>query len=144
MAQAARGNFFDIDGLINRLLPRSSKVEAAESCFLAPRVNIKELKDRYEITMELPGVNKNDLIIALEDGLLTISAETKKEDEDGQEGKIIRQERRSGKFMRSFTLGDSVLESDISASVTDGILKVNAPKALTGEEKPQKRLIKVN
>ena len=54
---------------------------------------------------------------------------------------MIRQERRYGKYLRSFTLGNNIHEEDISADFTDGVLKLNAPKA--ADDVPQKRRINI-
>jgi HSP20 family protein len=141
MTLVPRGNFFDIDRVFDHLWSPGPRTETAESGFFAPRVDIKELEDHYEITAELPGVDKDNVHITLEDGVLAISAEIEKEDKEEQEGKIIRQERRYGKYMRSFTLGSNVHEADITASFKDGVLKLSAPKAR--EEEPQKRRIEI-
>lgn len=143
MALAARENLFDIDRLVNRLWHHKPKVEAAESDFLAPRVDIKELGNHYEITVELPGVKRDDLNITLVDGLLAIAAEAQHKDEANQEGKVIRQERRQGKLVRSFTIGNEVQEKDIDAKVADGVLTLDIPK-IQDAKAPKKHSIPVN
>jgi HSP20 family protein len=110
--------------------------------FFAPRVDIREVDDHYEITAELPGVAKEDIHVHVKDGILTLEAETTQEDKEEKEGKIIRQERRYGKFMRSFNLGSDVEESDIKASFTDGVLKLQAPKMV--EKAPERRRISID
>lgn len=95
---------------------------------LAPRVDVKEQDNAYHISAELPGVNKNDIHVSLENGVLCIEAETKQENTEEKDGKIIRQERRYGKFTRSFDLGPQVQESDITARFDDGVLSLVAPK----------------
>jgi HSP20 family protein len=104
--------------------------------FFAPRVDIRETDGHYEITAELPGVSKEDIQIHVKDGVLTLEAETTQEDKEEKEGRIIRQERRYGKFLRSFNLGGDVNEEDIKAIFKDGVLKLEAPKAV---EKPVER-----
>jgi HSP20 family protein len=99
----------------------------------APVVDIKDKKDHYEITAEMPGVKKEDIKVTVDDGVLTIEAESTQEDKEEKEGRIIRQERRYGRYMRSFNLGGEVQAADISASFEDGVLRLRAPKA---EEKP--------
>jgi HSP20 family protein len=119
--------------------------QAADSqmgTFFAPRVDIREVDDHYEITAELPGVAKEDIHVHVKDGILTLEAETTQEDKEEKEGKIIRQERRYGKFMRSFNLGSDVEESDIKASFTDGVLKLQAPKMV--EKAPERRRISID
>jgi HSP20 family protein len=109
--------------------------------FFTPRVDVKELDGHYEIAAELPGVKKEDLAITLDDGILTIEAETRQESKEEKEGRLIRQERRYGKYSRSFNLGGNVHEEDISAAFDNGILTIKAPKV--PESTPQQRRIEV-
>ena len=109
--------------------------------FFTPRVDIKEHDGHYEISAELPGVKKEDLHITLEEGILTIEAESRQESKEEKEGRVIRQERRYGKFTRSFNLGGNVSEEDISANFDNGILTITAPKV--PEVTPQQRRIEV-
>ena len=141
MTLVPRSNFFDIDKLFDDFYAPIKREGSNLGSFFTPRVDIKERDDHYEITAELPGVNKEDLHLHLEDGVLTIEAETRQEDEEKAEGKVIRQERRYGKYSRSFSLGDSVKDEDIAASFNNGILTVTAPKVT--EAAPQKRRIEV-
>lgn len=128
MSLIPQNSLFDLDNLFNHFwTPSVSKEMTAD--FFSPRVDIKEKKDKYEITADLPGVNKDDLSVVLENGVLTIEASTNKEQTEEEDGKIIRKERRSGKFMRSFNLGVDVKESDINAKFKDGVLKLAVPKA---------------
>jgi len=134
MSLIPRNNLFDLDRFFNDSWPQAT--DSQMGTFFAPRVDIKDADDHYEITAELPGVAKEDIHVHVKDGILTLEAETSQEDKEEKEGKLIRQERRYGKFMRSFNLGADVQESDIKASFQDGILKLQAPKLL---EKPVER-----
>ena len=91
--------------------------------------DIKEKDNGYELDMEVPGFDKEDLKLNLEDGYLTISAEHKtsndKKDEDGH---IIRQERYYGSTKRSFYVGDQITKEDIQAKYDKGILSIFVPK----------------
>lgn len=141
MTLIPRGNFFDIDRVFDHLWQPGQRAETVESGFFAPRVDIKELEDHYEISAELPGVTRDAITVTLEDGVLAITAECKQETREEQHGRTIRQERRYGKYMRSFTLGKNVRDGDISADFKDGVLTLTAPKAR--EEEPQKRHIQI-
>ena len=96
--------------------------------FFAPKVDVKDCKDHYEIHAELPGVRKDDIKVSLVDGVLVLEAEAKQEDREEKDGKFVRQERRYGKLMRRFNLGEDVREEDIDAKFEDGVLKLTAPK----------------
>ena len=128
MSLIPRDSLFDLDNLFNHFWsPAVSKGMTAD--FFSPRVDIKEKKGKYEITADLPGVDKDDLSVTLDNGVLTIEASTEEEKTEEEDGKVIRKERRSGKFMRSFNLGADVKESDINAKFKNGVLKLTVPKA---------------
>lgn len=128
MSLIPRQSIFDIDRFFNDFWgSRGGELESPEG-MLVPRIDVKDNDDHIEISAELPGVKKEDIHIGLEDGLLTLSAESHQEDKEEKDGKLIRQERRYGKYMRSFNVGKAVQDSDIKASFDDGILKLTAPK----------------
>lgn len=102
----------------------------------APAVDVSEEDDVYHIRADLPGVNKDDLDITFQDGVLTINAETTKEKKEEKKGRVIRQERRYGKFVRSMRLGDTVDPDKIKADYKDGVLDLVVPK--TEKVKPKK------
>jgi HSP20 family protein len=140
MSLIPRTNLFDVDRFFNDAWPQ--QVESQSNTFFAPRVDIRDEENHYEITAELPGVDKNDIQVHVKDGILTLEAESSKEETEKKEGKIIRQERRYGRFMRSFNLGVDVKESDIKASFKDGVLKLEAPKVV--EKVQERRRIEVH
>ncbi|MDY5577608.1 MAG: Hsp20/alpha crystallin family protein [Lachnospiraceae bacterium] len=93
------------------------------------KTDVKENDKGYELDIDLPGYKKEDVKAQLKDGYLTISAETKKDDDKKDEnGKYIRRERYYGSCSRSFYVGEDVTEEDIRAKFEDGILKVSVPK----------------
>ena len=139
MSLVPRSNLFDIDRFFADSWPVPA--ESRAGAFFAPKVDIREVDDHYEITAELPGVKKDDIHVHVRDGILTLEAETSQEDKEEKEGRIIRQERRYGRFMRSFNLGADVHEADIKASFKDGILKLQAPKLV--EKAAERRRITI-
>ena len=134
MSLIPRKSMFDLDRFFEDQWPGLSESDMGN--FFAPRVDIKEADNHYEITAELPGVAKEDIHVHVKDGILTLEAEASQEDKEEREGKVIRQERRYGKYLRSFNLGSDVHEEDIKASFKDGVLKLQAPKLV---EKPAER-----
>ena len=97
--------------------------------------DVKDTDKGYEVTMNMPGVRKEDVKAELKDGYLTVSAETNtKKDEKAEDGKYIRRERYSGSCSRSFYVGDGVKLEDIKAKFEDGVLKLEIPKK---EAKPE-------
>ena len=98
------------------------------------KTDVRDTDQGYEITMNLPGVKKEDVKAELKDGYLTISAVTNSnKDEKDKEGRYIRRERYSGSCSRSFYVGDGITETDIKAKFENGALTLLVPKK---EEKP--------
>ncbi len=142
MTLVPRKQLFDMDRFFDDFWAPVNRETSPVNDFFAPRVDILERDDHYEITAEIPGINKDDIHVTMENGVLTLEAETTQEKKEEKEGKVIRQERRYGKYLRKFNLGDSVHDEDIKASFKDGILKLTAPKAV--DETPQLRRIDIN
>ena len=92
------------------------------------KTDIKEKKDKFVIEMDLPGYNKDNINIELNNGYLTISANVSKENNEGDDEKYVRQERFFGECSRSFYVGDEVEKEDIEAEFKNGILKIDIPK----------------
>jgi HSP20 family protein len=102
----------------------------------APALDISERKDAYLVTVELPGVEADDLEITFEDGLLTIQGERHLAHESSEQ-QFHRVERRYGAFRRSITLPAHVMPEGIEATVDDGVLQIVVPKM---EEAKAKRI----
>ena len=98
------------------------------------KTDVREHDDSYEVDIDLPGFQKDEVNIELTDGYLVVAAEKglDKEHKD-KEGKLIRQERYSGSMTRSFYVGDAVKQEDIKAKMEHGVLKLTVPKV---ENKP--------
>lgn len=103
------------------------------------RVDVKDEGDHYLLEADMPGIKKEDVSIEVNDGVLTISAQTKQSREEKKENYVF-SERRSGSFSRSFTL-NGIDEEKISAACEDGVLKLTLPKL--GEEVKTGRRIEV-
>ena len=105
--------------------------------------DIKENDNDYELTMNLPGVKKEDVTAELKDGYLTIHATSNQnKDEKDEDGKYIRRERYSGSCNRSFYVGDAVTEEDIKANFENGTLKMTIPKK-EAKAVPEKKFISI-
>lgn len=133
-----RDSWFDFDRLFNQFMAPSTQKQLAEG-FFSPRIDVTEHDDNYVIKAELPGVDKDHLNVTLEDGVLTIQASMESEKSDEKKGKVIRKERYSGSYLRSFTIGKGVTESDINAKFENGLLELTVPKA-TEQAQPKKRV----
>jgi HSP20 family protein len=102
----------------------------------APALDISERKDAYLVTVELPGIELDDLEITMEDGLLTIQGERQFTSESSEQ-QFHRVERRYGAFRRSITLPAQVQAEQIEASFENGVLQILVPKM---EEAKPKRI----
>ena len=106
-----------------------------------PSVDINETKDAYVVKGELPGVDKDNVDISIEDNLLVIRGE-KKVESDSDDDKYHRKECVYGSFERSFSLPKQVDVNKVEASFNNGVLKLNIPKA--EEAKPKQIQVQIN
>jgi HSP20 family protein len=93
-----------------------------------PKVNVYEYDDKVGIVAEIPGLNKKQLDVSVEDGILTISGDKHGSLLEEQGAKVIRKELKQSSFKRSFELGELLDGDNISANFKDGILSVSIPK----------------
>lgn len=93
------------------------------------KCDIVEKDDKYQLSMEMPGIKKENIHMELKNGYLKIGATTteNKEDKDSQ-GKVLRKERFSGSYSRSFYVGNNISQEDIKASFDNGELTILIPK----------------
>ena len=106
------------------------------------RTDIKEKKDSYVVNVDLPGYEKEDIKIEINNGYLTVTAERTNSDEEKEEGRYIRKERYSRQCSRSFYVGDNVKDTDVKASFKNGILTLEFPKE-KHEEIEEKKYIPI-
>ncbi|SDW89103.1 Hsp20/alpha crystallin family protein [Aequorivita viscosa] len=107
-----------------------------------PKVNIKETADAFMVEMAVPGLKKSDFQIDIDNQLLSISTETKEENEQNEEN-YTRREFGYSSFKRTFTLPESVNDEKINAKYIDGILSILLPKKEEAKKKPA-RSIKIS
>jgi HSP20 family protein len=92
-----------------------------------PKVNVYEYDDKIGIVAEIPGLNKKQLNVEVEEGILTISGD-KHNTFENDGAKVLRKELKQSSFKRSFELGEQLDGDDISANFKDGVLSVTIPK----------------
>lgn len=130
-----------LSSLFGRTPLRGFGEEAMTVSEWTPLVDIAEDDKEYLIKAELPEVNKEDVKVTVENGVLTITGERKFEKEEKGK-KYHRIERGYGSFMRSFTLPEGAAGDKISAEFKDGVLKVHLAKS--PEAKPKSINVKVD
>jgi HSP20 family protein len=99
-----------------------------------PLVDISEDDNEYQIKAELPGIEKDQVKVSVEDGTLVISGERSSEKEENNK-KYHRIERSYGSFLRSFVLPNDADGTKVKAEFKNGILKVHLPKAESAKPK---------
>ena len=92
-----------------------------------PAVNIREDEKSYALDLAVPGMDKKDLKIDINEDVLTISSESKNETEESKDG-FRRKEFSYKAFTRSFYIPENVNREKIEATYKDGVLSINLPK----------------
>ena len=105
-----------------------------------PKVNVYEYDDKIGIVAEIPGLDKKNVSVEVEDQVLTISGDKHGFEDDG--GKCITRELKQSSFKRSFNLGEHLDGDDVSASFKDGMLSISVPKI--EPELPKKHSVKIS
>lgn len=113
-------DFFDVDDIFSNRWRGTS----------LPAVNVAEKENEYSIEVAAPGYKKDDFKIRVNNDVLTVSAEAKTENKEGDK-EYTRQEYSYSSFSRSFRLPDDVKDDAINAKYEDGMLKLNLPKSAT-------------
>ena len=135
------------------MIPRRKDFDILEDIFKDPifnvdeskimKTDIKEHENNYSIVVDLPGYNKEDIKVSVEDGYLTIHATMISENEEKEKGKFVRRERYFGECSRSFYVGDDITTEDIKASYKNGSLKLEVPKKEERKEIPEKTYVEI-
>ena len=104
-----------------------------------PAVNISEEKDKYVIEVAVPGMEKKDFKLDLDNNILTISCE-KETNEESTDQKYSRREFSFTSFQRSFSMPEGVDQEKIGATYKDGLLVIHLPKVPVAQAKPLKSI----
>lgn len=135
---------WDIQNEINRVFDNLWGRPSEESelrGMWSPSVDIAETKDEIVVSADLPGLNKEDIKVNVENNVLTFSGERKQEKKD-EGSNYHRLERSYGFFSRSFTLPVTVQSDKIKAAYKDGVLRLSLPKV--EEAKPRQIAVEIN
>lgn len=130
--------FSDLDSWTDQFF---NAMRTGENHFHLPATDIHETDAGYEVTAELPGIKKEDIRISLDNGVLSIEAQTSHESEQKEKGQVLRRERRTGKYMRRFALGPDIDEQKVEASFKDGVLHLVVPRQ--APQAPESRKIEI-
>lgn len=102
-----------------------------------PSVNISDTGDGYVMELAVPGMNKDDFKVKVDNGILSISAETKGQKEE-KEKNYTRHEFSYSSFLRAFTMPENAKENEIKATYDNGILKIKIGKKASSQSKALK------
>ncbi|ARN74637.1 Hsp20/alpha crystallin family protein [Oceanicoccus sagamiensis] len=137
-----RNRAFDLDNFFNGFYQAApsarTRAKTSSSNTFSPRVDVVELNDGYQLIAELPGISKDNIAVTVEDTTLTIEASNTVDNNEQTEAKTLRSERRFGKFVRSYNLGQDIDQAEIKAEFKDGLLTLTVPKAKEPEIKQHK------
>ena len=129
------------DELVNKTFPtfqEETGVSFNKGAY--PKVNVYEYDDKVGIVAEIPGLDKKNVSVEVEEDVLIISGDKHGFDSDG--GKCIIRELKQSSFKRSFNLGDHLDGDDVSAKFKDGMLSISIPKK--EPEQPKKHSVKIS
>ena len=118
---------------LNPFLEMTAMNSASQRSWV-PAVDVFERQDHLVIRAEAPGLKREDMDVHIENGVLTLQGERKRDSEVNEEN-AFRMERTYGTFTRSFTLPRTVDASRVSAAYKDGVLEVTVPKVETAKPK---------
>ena len=129
------------DELVNKSFPAfKEEVGVSFNKGAYPKVNVYEYDDKIGIVAEIPGLDKKNVTVEVEDSVLTIAGDKHGFDSDG--GKCITRELKQSAFKRSFNLGEHLDGENVSATFKDGMLSISVPKI--EPEKPKKKFVKIS
>ena len=131
----------ELQNQINRLFSNWDDTDSSgATAGWVPTVDIQEFDSRFQLYVDVPGVNPDDVEITLDNGVLTISGERDRPTvSEGAQMVNRRSERGHGRFHRRFILPDTVDADNVKASNHNGVLEISIPK----QAKAQPRRIKV-
>ena len=132
--------FDDFDRDFFRGFGRPEHVLYGKNASRLMKTDVKETDEGYEVDVDLPGFNKDEIKLDLNNGYLTISTEKSLNKEN--KGKMLRQERYVGTMQRSFYVGENITEQDVKAAYTNGVLHLEIPK-MDAKKVPEKRTIHI-
>ena len=130
------------DQLMNKQFPNFQEdVGVSFNKGAYPKVNVYEYDDKIGIVAEIPGLDKKNVTVDVEDDILTISGD-KHGITEGDGAKCITRELKQSSFKRSFNLGEHLDGTNVSANFKDGMLSIAIPKK--EPEKPKKKFVKIS
>ncbi|KTD40353.1 Hsp20/alpha crystallin family protein [Legionella parisiensis] len=124
----------ELGSLLDNFFRQQSDSSVVDTSTWKTPVDIKEEKERFLVFADIPGVNKEDIQISLEQSILTLRGERHVEKTENKNG-YTRMERPQGQFYRRFSLPQTADDTKISAKYKQGVLEISIPKKEMAVEK---------
>jgi HSP20 family protein len=115
--------------------PLRGSAGTEDSGLATMKIDVTETDDAYAVKAELPGVSKDDIDVKIDGNVVSISAKVERNQEQKDGERVIRRERYSGAFSRSFSLASDIDDMKASAQYQDGVLSLSLPKKARAEQK---------
>ncbi|MBB2926536.1 Hsp20/alpha crystallin family protein [Paraburkholderia silvatlantica] len=115
--------------------PMRGMLAAEESELSAIKLDLTESEKAYTVKAELPGVDKKDIDVKIDGNVVSIHAKVERKTEQKEGERVIRRERYSGSFARTFSLASDIDETTANAQYQDGVLSLTLPKKAAAEQK---------
>ncbi|MEI6003235.1 Hsp20/alpha crystallin family protein [Paraburkholderia bengalensis] len=140
MSNLSRFDPFSLEPVVSDLFqglfrPMRSMATTQDAELASMKIDVTESEGAYTVKAELPGVDKKDIDVQIDGRIVSINAkvERNKEEKDGE--RVIRRERYSGAFSRSFSLASEVDDAKATAEYKDGVLSLSLPKRAPSDQK---------
>ncbi|WP_321899301.1 Hsp20/alpha crystallin family protein [Paraburkholderia heleia] len=115
--------------------PMRGMLAAEENELSAIKLDVTENEKAYTVKAELPGVDKKDIDVKIDGNVVSIHAKVERKTEQKEGERVIRRERYSGSFARTFSLASDIDETTANAQYQDGVLSLTLPKKAAAEQK---------
>ncbi|OUL95628.1 Hsp20/alpha crystallin family protein [Paraburkholderia hospita] len=115
--------------------PMRSMMTTEDTQLASMKIDVTENDGAYSVKAELPGVDKKDIDVHIDGRIVSINAKVERNKEEKEGERVIRRERYSGAFSRSFSLAGEVDEANAKAEYKDGVLSLSLPKKASTDHK---------
>lgn len=124
----------ELDNFFNQLVDNNRDGSMVDTSSWVPAVDLKEEDNRYIVLADIPGVNKEDIHVSIDNQTLTIEGERKQEERLEEKG-YMRIERQHGSFYRRFSLPETADGEKVDANYKNGVLKISIPKRIASQSR---------
>jgi HSP20 family protein len=140
MSNLTRFDPFSLDPVVSDLFqgffrPMRSMVTPQDAELASMKIDVTESDGAYTVKAELPGVDKKDIDVHIDGRTVSINAKVERNREEKEGERVIRRERYSGSFSRSFSLAGEVDDANAKAEYKDGVLSLSLPKRAPSDQK---------